>query len=167
MGRILDKLTGTKRPAEGTPRSTPEELRAALLAVAGPDDPYRVTEGGPKNADLTAEWRIDEPTWSTTFSQKDVSHVIKIMMKLDDEAGEVRSIDQTYTVTWRAGVAQLSITRESHRGQTKQVAFRKEIGVDGTTRTTWSFSSDELKDPLRDAALQRGWGWKGLTFGKL
>lgn len=163
---FLDKLTGTRRPAPGTPRSTPEELLAALIAVGGPDDPYRVFEGGRGDADLTAEWRLDEPRWSTVFEQRDVHRLVQITMRIASEAGEVRSLDRAVTVTWSAGVAQLSFTKEFKRGQINEMSFRGELSPAGYERT-WSFSTLELKEPLRRAALDHGWGWKGVTFGRL
>ncbi len=163
---LLDKLTGTRRPDPGVERRSPEEVRAALLAVGGPEAPFRIAPGGPDGADLTAEWRIDEPTWQTRFAQRDVRRVVQVMMRLDAEAGEVRSVDRASTVTWRSGVAHLAAEKKMERGQKRHVSFRGELGPEGF-ELTWSFDDDELKRPLREAALQAGWGWKGITFGKL
>ncbi|WP_438292524.1 hypothetical protein [Streptomyces sp. HUAS TT7] len=64
--RLFDKLTGTKRPNSGVTPFSAESVRAALLALNGPNVPYLVRGGtSSERADLVAEWRICEPAWHT------------------------------------------------------------------------------------------------------
>lgn len=39
------------------------EVRAALLALGGPEVPWAVRDGAAEGAGLVAEWRIREPAW--------------------------------------------------------------------------------------------------------
>jgi hypothetical protein len=39
-----------------------------------------------------------------------LTRVFKILMKFDEAKGEVRSVDQDWTVEWRAGVPTLSLS---------------------------------------------------------
>ncbi|MFB9578279.1 hypothetical protein [Streptomyces yanii] len=45
---LFDKLTGTQRPGSGVAPRSVEEVRAALLAINGPDVPYRVRNATPQ-----------------------------------------------------------------------------------------------------------------------
>jgi hypothetical protein len=110
---LFDKLTGTKRPAQGvTPRST-TEVHAALLALNGHDVPYVVRDGREEGVDLVAEWHILDPTWQTFFLRTQVSRVFQVRMRLVPEKHEVRSLDQQYEVTWVGDTPQLAISAEA------------------------------------------------------
>jgi hypothetical protein len=55
---LFDKLTGTKRPADGIAPLSAEEVRAALLGLNSADVPYAIRDGRDEGADLVAEWRL-------------------------------------------------------------------------------------------------------------
>ncbi|GAA1349099.1 hypothetical protein [Streptomyces beijiangensis] len=111
--RLFDKLTGTKRPADGVPSRSAAEVHTALLGPNRPDVPYVVRDGRQEGADLVAEWRMLEPAWQMFFSRTQVSRVFQVRMRLVPEKNEVRSLDQEYEVRWVNGVAALSITAEA------------------------------------------------------
>jgi hypothetical protein len=95
-----------------------------------------------------------------------------VLMKFDEQKGEVRSLDQEWTVEWRAGVPSLSLNAEAFRGQKVEMsfgtayAFKEDLSSWGKVYE-YRFKTSELKDPLVEAAQQHGWGWKGVAFGKL
>jgi hypothetical protein len=160
---LLDKLTGTAKPEDGVTARPPEDVLAALRAVGSGDVPYVVRETDEEGADLVAEWNFEEPAWNTMLMQRQVDRVVKVFMRLDPSDHEVRNVQRTYAVSWRSGVAELSVSKEMTRGSGRQISFGKSSG-DGPE---WSFDSDELVDPLRQAALEHGWAWKAVSFGKL
>jgi hypothetical protein len=162
---LLDKLTGTARPDGEVPAAPADEVRRALLAVSGPDDPFTVSEGEGA-ADLTASWRIDEPAWRTSFEERGVDRLITVHMRLDAGSSTVHVAERTSTVTWRAGVAHLEVQKQWSSGPSTQRSWRATVGGDGIT-TAWSFSSDEMEDPPKRAATDAGWTWKPHPFGKL
>jgi hypothetical protein len=169
--KLLDWVTGTKKPAAGVPAKTPAEVRADLLAVNRPTAPFIVRDGASENVELVAEWRIVDATWYEFFAKAGLKKVFKVLIKLDEHAREVRAVDQEWSVEWRVGVPTLSLTAEAFRGQTKKFAFGKafaftELGRFGQVYR-YMFSTAEIKTPLQEAVTKAGWTWRGVSFGKL
>ncbi|WP_405798147.1 hypothetical protein [Streptomyces sp. NBC_01506] len=168
---LFDKLTGTKRPADGVAPRSAAEVHAALLGVNRPDVPYVVRDGREEGADLVAEWRIQDAAWRTFFVPRGVSRVFQVRMRLVPEKNEVRSLDQEYKVTWVGDTATLTISADVQRGQVHTVSKRwtpgrsEDGGVELTE--TSSFDSSELKTPLQETVLGAGWTWRGVVTGKL
>jgi hypothetical protein len=102
--RLFDWITGTKEPAKGVAAVPAAELKAALLAVNRSTPPFVVREDASGPADLVAEWRIVDATWYEIFGRAKLTRVAKVLMRIDDAAKEVRSVDQMWSVEWRAGV---------------------------------------------------------------
>ncbi|MGW1710422.1 hypothetical protein ACWCP8_34285 [Streptomyces sp. NPDC002206] len=166
---IFDRLTGTKRPSSGVVPRSAEEVRAALLAINGPDVPYRVRNATPKEGDgLVAEWRILEPALRTFFVRTRLDRTIKTRMRLVPEKHEVRTFDEQWEVTWVGDTPSLRTSREYSRGQVTAVSRKWEVerGTDGRLHKTEVFRFDpgEMKDPLRAAVLDAGWTWRGVMF---
>ncbi|MFF0080708.1 hypothetical protein ACFYR1_13560 [Streptomyces canus] len=166
---LFDKLTGTKRPADGVPPLSAEEVRAALLGLNSADVPYVVRDGRDEGADLVAEWRLLEPAWRTFFLRSQLGRVFKIHMRLVPEKREVRALDQQFEVEWLGDTPRLSLAREAQRGQVKTVSKQWSLsrGEDGNREETFSFDSDDLKDPLQNVVLKSGWAWRGVISGRL
>ncbi|WP_053849191.1 hypothetical protein [Streptomyces sp. NRRL B-24085] len=166
---LFDKLTGTRRPADGIAPRSADEVRAALLGLNGSDVPYVIREGGEEGADLVAEWRLLEPAWRTFFLRRQTSRVFKVSMRLVPEKNEVRSLDQQFEVEWVGDTPTLSPARDVQRGQVKSVSKQWSLGrdEDGNREETFSFDSDDLKDPLQNAVLKSGWTWRGTITGRL
>jgi hypothetical protein len=169
--KLLDWLTGTKRPAAGVTAKTPAEVRADLLAVNRPTAPFIVRDGGPENVDLVAEWRIVDAKWYELFAKAGLKKVFKVLMKLDEQALEVRAIEQKWSVEWRNGVPTLSLAGEAFRGRTREFSFGTafaftEHGSFGQVYR-YTFRTAEIKAPLQDAVTKAGWTWRGVSFGKL
>ncbi|MFH8617961.1 hypothetical protein ACH4E8_23250 [Streptomyces sp. NPDC017979] len=168
---LFDKLTGTKRPADGVPPRSADELGSALLGINRADVPYVVRDGRAEGADFVAEWRVLDPAWRTFFVGTQVSRVFQIRMRLVPEKNEVRSLDQQYEVTWVGDTPTLAIDASAQRGQMRTVSKEWTVGRndDGGLQATetFSFDSSELKGPVQDAVLGAGWTWRGVISGKL
>jgi hypothetical protein len=168
---LFDWFTGTKRPAAGVAPKPAEAVRAAILAVNRPTAPYVVRDGLPEGVDLVAEWKIVDAAWYEIFARAGLQKVFKVLMKLDPAAHEVRSVDQEWTVEWRAGIPELSLSRESFRGQKTSVEFGTAYAF--TEEFTpgqvynYRFSTKEMKEPLQEAVTAAGWTWKAIAFSKL
>jgi len=164
---MFDRLTGTRHPERGiTPRSE-QEVRAALLAVNGPEVPYRVRGATPEEgAGLVAEWRITEPAMRPFFVRTRLDRTLKTRMRLVPEKHEVRTFDEQWEVTWAGDTPRLRMSGEYARGQVTTVSRQWTLGRgnDGRLRTTEVFRFDpaEMKDPLREAVLGAGWTWRGV-----
>ncbi|MFK4103431.1 hypothetical protein ACI2L1_25810 [Streptomyces sp. NPDC019531] len=166
---LFDKLTGTKRPAKGIAPLSDHEVRTALLNLNSPDVPYVIRDGSEEGADLVAEWRLLEPAWRTFFLRTQLSRVFKIHMRLVPEKHEVRALDKQFEVDWVGDTPKIALSSEVQRGQVKTVSKRRSLGrdEDGNREETFSFESDDLKDPLQSVVLKGGWTWRGVISGKL
>jgi hypothetical protein len=168
---LFDWITGRKRPAAGVARQPAEKLREMLLAVNRDTAPFVIRDGAPEGVDLVGEWKIVDARWYEIFAKAGIEKVFKVLMKFDEASGQVRSVDQEWTVEWRAGVPVLTLSAEAFRGQKwevsyeKVVAFREDLSYGEVYE--YFFKSSEIKKPLQQAALDAGWGWKGVAFAKL
>jgi hypothetical protein len=169
---LFDWLTGTKSAPAGVSRQPAAALRAAMLASNRETAPFIIRDGAPEGADLVAEWKIVDAAWYEIFAKAGLTKVFKVLMKFDEEKGEVRAVDQEWTVEWRAGVPDLSLSAEAFRGQKMEMsfgtayAFKEDLSGFGKVYE-YRFKTGEIKDPLVEIAQQHGWGWKGVAFGKL
>ncbi|MPY49007.1 hypothetical protein [Streptomyces acidicola] len=168
---LFDKLTGTKRPADGIAPRSADEVHAALFGLNSPDVPYVIRGGHAEDADvdLVAEWRVLEPAWRTFFLRTQLSRTFKVQMRLVPEKHEVRALDQQFEVDWVGDTPRLALSSEAQRGQVKTVSKRWSLGrgEDGSRDETFSFDSDDLKTPLQSVVLKSGWIWRGVITGKL
>ncbi|WP_371626701.1 hypothetical protein OG245_31330 [Streptomyces sp. NBC_01116] len=168
---FFDMLTGTKRPEDGTAPRSAEELRTALLGLNRPDAPYVIGDGAAHGADLVAEWRIAEPAWQNFFVQSQLTHAIRIRMRLAEDVPEVRAVEESWEVTRVGNPPRLRTSATYTRGGGRTVSRRYTLqrGESGRLETAESFSFDsaQLTEPLRDTALTSGWTWRGVIFGKL
>ncbi|MDP1731668.1 MAG: hypothetical protein Q8L54_10955 [Devosia sp.] len=168
---IFDFLTGSKPAPAGIARQSRDALRTALLALNRDTAPWHVRDGAPEGVDLVAEWKIVDARWYEIFAKASLGKVFKVLIKFDEQKGEVRAVDQEWTVEWRAGVPVLNLSAEAFRGQKMEVsfgtafAFKENLSYGQVYE--YRFKTSELKTPLREAAAKAGWGWKGVAFGKL
>lgn len=168
---LFDWFTGTKSPAAGVAAAAPAALKAALLAVNRGTAPFTVHEDTSGRADLVAEWKIVDAGWYEIFGKAKLEKVAKVLMRIDAEKKEVRSVDETWSVEWHAGVPRLSLSAEAFRGQKKSIEFGKAWGFTEELRPgeiyNYRFTTGELKTPLQKAVTESGWTWRGVAFGKL
>lgn len=168
---IFDFLTGTTAAPAGVTRQPAATLRAALLGLNRDTAPFVVRDGGPEGCDLVAEWKIVDARWYEIFAKASLTKVFKVLMKLDEAKGEVRSVDQEWSVEWRAGIPTLALSAEAFRGQKVEMsfgtayAFKEDLSFGQVYE--YRFKTSEIKDPLQKVAGENGWAWKGVAFGKL
>ena len=167
----FDFLTGNKAAAKGAIKAPQVQLRTTLLALNRDTAPWVVRDGAPEGCDLVAEWRIVDAKWVEIFAKASLTKVSQTLMKFDEAAGEVRSVDRDWTVEWRVGVPSLALSAEAFRGQKTEISFGTAYAFteDGGYGQVYNyrFNSKELKGPLQDAASANGWGWRGVAFAKL
>lgn len=168
---LFDWMTGSKPALPGVPRLPVAALREHILAINRDTAPFRIRDGAPEGVDLVAEWRIVDAQWYEIFAKAEIKRVFTVLMKFDAVKGEVRAVDRSWEVEWRAGVPVLSATAEGFRGQTWEksfeavYAFREDLSWGEVY--SYKFDTDEIRKPLVAAAQKAGWGWRGVTFGKL
>lgn len=168
---MFDFLTGTKRPASGTPALSRDDLRSRLLALNRPTAPWKITDGASDGVDLVAEWSFHETATVEGFRKAERDVVFRILMKLDESTHEVRAGDREYMVEWTSGGLKFSVAASAFRGQ-KQTAsfggpsFYTEQLPSGAT-VEYRFTTTELKKPIQTAVTDAGWTYKGIAFAKL
>lgn len=167
---LFDWLTGTKKPKDDIPVLPSEQVHANLLALNRSDAPFVIREDG-DNADLISEWRIVDSEWYEIFAKAGLSKVSQVLMRFDTEKDEVRSTDRWWTVKWTAGIPELSIDKESSKGQGNYKEFGKAYAFTAEGKFgevyNYRFDTDELKNPLQDVVTSSGWTWRAVTFGDL
>lgn len=169
---MFDWLTGSKSAPSGVARQPASALRQQLLAINRETAPFIIRDGAPEGCDLVAEWKIVDARWYEIFAKAGLEKTFKVLMKFDAAKGEVRSVDQEWSVEWRAGVPYLALSAEAFRGQKVEMSFGtafafKEEDLSFGKVYEYRFKTSEIKDPLVAAAQAAGWGWKGVAFGKL
>ena len=168
---LFDWLTGTKKPAAGVAAKSKADVRAGILAVNRPTAPFIIRDGAPEKVDLVAEWKIVDAKWYEIFAKAGLQKVFKILMKLDDQAKEVRAVDQEWSVEWRAGIPNLALSAEAFRGQKVEMSFGTAYAFKETLEYgkvyEYKFATKEIKTPLQEAVNNSGWTWRGVAFGKL
>jgi len=168
---MFDWLTGSKGAPAGVPKQSASALRDALLAINRDTAPFIIRDGAPEGVDLVAEWKIVDARWYEIFAKASLTKVFKVLMKLDEAKGEVRSMDQEWTVEWRASVPVLAASVETFKGQKMEMSFGTAFAFKENLEYgqvyEYRFKTSEIKDPLIEAAQKSGWGWKGVAFGKL
>lgn len=167
---FFGKLFG-QAPAPVGPPQPADAVRAAILAINRPTAPFEVRPGPVGESELVAEWRIVDARWYEIFAKAGLEKAFKVLMRLDEAAHEVRSVDQEWSVEWRAGVPKMSLAASAFRGQQTSIEFGKAYGF--TERLSvgeiynYRFATKELKEPLQAAVAASGWRWRAVAFGKL
>lgn len=169
---MFDWLTGSKSAPSGVARQPASALRRQLLAINRDTAPFIIRDGTPESVDLVAEWKLVDARWYEVFAKAGLEKTLKVLMKFDEANGEVRSIDQEWSVEWRAGVPSLALAVSSFRGQKKEFSFGtafafREDDLSFGKVYDYRFKTSEIKDPLVATAQAAGWGWKGVAFAKL
>lgn len=163
---IWDKLTGTKPAQTGVAPVPAAELRTVLLGLTRPTAPWHVRDGAADGCDLVAEFRIVDAQWRGVFSSYGLSKAFRVKMKLDEGAHQVRNLDESASVTWQGEVP--SVSKSWSRGQINETEYGRGVGFTETGEFgqvyNYNFKSSEMKDPLRDAVTEHGWGWKAVTW---
>ncbi|HEX6312197.1 MAG TPA: hypothetical protein VF152_11300 [Acidimicrobiia bacterium] len=170
---LLDKLKGVKKPDEGTPAVPRDELDRRLLALNGEQVPFTVSASA--DADLVAEWRIVDASWYEVFAKAGLEKSHRILLALDEDAHEVRALEESWEVAWEAGVPRLSLSAEKFRGRTlgskqfgKGYAFRGVNPLDFGQVYEYRFDVSEMKDPIAETVTGAGWSFVPVTSkGKL
>ena len=169
---FIDRLTGRRAPPAGAVPQDVTVLRDALLDLNRETAPFVVRDGGPEGGDLVAEWRIVDARWYEIFAKAGIGKGAQVLLRLDADSGEVRSIQRDWTVEWRAGLPVLSFASEVFRGQKVELslgtgwAFREEDLQFGKVYR-YRFQTRELKEPLQEVTALHGWIWRPVLLGRL
>jgi hypothetical protein len=163
---LLDKLKGTRPGKPGVDPVAVDELRTTLLGLNRDTAPWQVRDGADEGCDLVAEWRIVDAQWYGVFLEHGLNSMFRVKLKFDEADHEVRNVDEQATVTWTGGIP--SVSKSWSRGQINEIQSGRAVGFTEQGQLgevyNYKFRSSEIKDPLRDAVTDHGWGWKAVSF---
>ncbi|WP_440709060.1 hypothetical protein [Herbiconiux sp. YIM B11900] len=163
----------------GSPASV-ADAQARVLALNSPELPF-VYEATPDG--IRATWKYADVKWAAIAAAGTISATYELRVTLDP-SDATWTFDETedtsgLTVTGdRDGSIGLSGSASTFTGRQKKVSFQFGVGTAASTTDRqgtheghlygYSFTTDELKQPLIDALTAAGWSprKKGF-FGKL
>jgi hypothetical protein len=170
---FLDVLRGIKRPENGVAPVARAELEQRLLAINNEQVPFSVQPG--EESDIEAQWKIVDANWYEIFAKAGLKKSHRIYLKLDEGKHEVRALEESWEVEWRAGVPSLRLSIEKQQGRT---LFSKSAGtayaftgvnpLDFGKAYQYRFDVSEMKDPIVNTILNSGWTYVPVaTKGKV
>jgi hypothetical protein len=172
---LFDKLKGVRKPDDGTPALSRDEVRSRLLAISNDKVPFTV-EGasGAKEGDVVAQWRIVDASWYEIFAKAHLEKTHRILIGLDEGSHEAHVLEEASEVSWSAGVPTLSVSKEKFQGRTIGKSFGTAYAWKGVDPLDYGkvyeyrFDVSEMKDPLSEVVTDAGWTWVPVTTkGKL
>src|ERR1700722_4732355 len=175
---LFDDLTGSLGAVPGVVPSSALELREALLALNRDDLQWSIQTFEADGPALVAALKFEDPQWRGRIHDAGIRSGVRILLKLHPETHTVRSIDERFPVQWQDGIAQIR-TKPSpeqgswfgQRGQLRQGVNETSFGrrADGSFGKTghFEFSSEAMKQTLRQTVTQHGWVWQGMVIGAL
>lgn len=127
------------------------------MGLNHPTCPWRVRTGAEEGVDLVAEWKTGDPQWQPIFDEININESFMIHMRLDHEKSELRAKDHMWE--WRrADDDPLRKIRVDSSGNLQVTAAGTVNGYD------YRFSTNDMKNPLRDTATASGWMYRGLLY---
>ncbi len=165
---LLDRLKGVKRPEEGLPALDRSEVERRLHGLAGEQVPFTVSPG--TKGDLAVAWRIVDAQWYEIFAKASLEKAHTIHLALDEGEREVRALEESWEVSWRAGVPELSLSVEKFQGRTfgsksfgSAYAFRGVDPLDWGRVYEYRFDVGEMKRPIVEVVTGAGWTFVPVT----
>ncbi len=122
-------------------------------------------------------WLEEGPSDRTLIleAQAGIEKTHRIYLTLDPRDNEVRVLEESWDVRWRAGVPEISLSAEAFRGRTLgSKSFGTAYGFKGVNPLDYGqvynyrFDVSEMKDPLSEVVTRSGWTFRPVVSkGKL
>ncbi|MFS8130477.1 MAG: hypothetical protein ACMG57_00715 [Candidatus Dojkabacteria bacterium] len=164
MGIFGDLFSSETKPEPGTTVLSKQEVTNNLLGLNRETCPYIVRASEDSNFDLVAEWKIVDAKWYQIFAKAGLKKVFQVWLKLDETTNTVSTTDKEYQINWVAGVPNLSLSTEAFVGKKTEFSFGAAIGFTEEFKPgviyNYTFSTKEIKEPLKQTVLSSGWSYK-------
>ena len=173
---LLNKLKGIREPEPGVQPISENDLKQKLLGLNDDRIPFSIESGsGDEEADVVAEWKIVDAEWYEIFAKASLEKSHTLLLGLSDEDKEVRVLEVSRDVEWRAGVPTLSASIETFKGRTvvsKEYeavwAWKSVNPLDYDQVYEYSFDVSDMKDPISEVVTKNGWTYRPvMSRGKL
>ncbi len=149
---------------EGSPVPL-EKLRAEILAIRALDIPITVVEKGQA---ISVTWKYQDAKWWEFFAKAGAQQSYELLIKFNEAKKEVRLIDITRSMHWRAGLSDLSFGFGFFRGIVMQYEIGKAWGIRENFTVgkiyDYSFNPSTIKTPVMNTILRAGWN---VRFGMI
>ncbi len=147
-----------------------DELIVKILAMNDEKLPWTVRRG--EKEDLIAGWKAVDEKWIDIFAANKISLTHKIRINLDEKRGVAHAQDVERKVSWRVGISGRPEATFHWSGSRGITFWQYESGMsfgiiykDGKLQIgpayKYTFSLQEMKNPLIEAVTESGWAWKG------
>ena len=131
-------LKGITRAKPGVSPLSKEELLAKLLDLNREDLPFKIEKGD--DVDLLAQWKIVENSLYKINAKINREKVLKIRLSLDENERTVRMLEESYSVSYRAGIPDSLGSGNVHQYRFNVPAMKRTI-VKIITGSGWDFVS--------------------------
>ena len=172
---LLNKLKGIREAEPGVQPISEGDLKQKLLALNDDRIPFRIATGTGEDGNLVAEWKIVDEEWYEIFAKASIEKSHTLLLGLSDEDKEVRALEESREVKWRAGVPTLSASIEVFKGRTvvskeyeAVYAWKSVNPLDYGKVYEYSFDVSDMKDPISEVITKSGWTYRPvMSRGKL
>jgi len=159
---FMDSLKGITRAKAGVSPLSKEELLVKLMDLNREDLPFKVEKGG--DVDLLAQWKIVDASWYEIFAKANLEKVHKILLSLNEDERTVKVLEESYGISWRAGVPTFSLEMEKFQGRTvgsksfgMGYAFKGPDPLSFGKVYQYRFNVSEMKRPIIEIVTGSGW----------
>ena len=161
---FMDSFKGITRAKTGVSPLSKEDLFAKLLSLNKEELPFKIEKGG--EIDLLAQWKIVDASWYEIFARANLEKVHKIWLSLDENERTVRILEESYSISWRAGVPAFSLEMEKFQGRTIGsksfgigYAFKGPDPLSFGKVYQYRFDVSEMKRPIVEIVTASGWNF--------
>jgi hypothetical protein len=159
---FMDSLKGIVRAKPGVTPLSKEELIKKLFDLNNVELPFKIEKG--VDVDLLAQWKIVDASWYEIFAKANLEKVHKVWLSLDENDRAVRVLEESYKVSWRAGVPDLSLEMAKFQGRTIGsksfsigYAFKAPDPLSFGKVYNYRFDVSEIKRPIIEVVTDSGW----------
>jgi len=173
FGRVASWAGQVSAIAGNTPMAM-EALMQQLLSINEQDVPYTINRGSRDN-ELVIDWRYADAKWLDLMRLHGMSKGYRLVLRLDENAHNVRAQDRYASFDWSAGRGpdlmslswnvSLGITFYEYR--TERVFGLQFKGGKPTFNLSYVYTFDlnELKQPMIEIIRHSGWNFRPvITF---
>lgn len=159
---FMDSLKGIVRAKPGISLLSKEELTVKLIGLNSEDLPFKVEKSD--DANLFAQWKIVDASWYEIFAKANLEKVHKIWISLDENERIAKVLEESYSLSWRAGVPALSLEMERFQGRTIGsksfgigYAFKGPDPLSFGKVYQYRFDVSDMKKPIIEVITGSGW----------
>lgn len=155
---LITKVIWVFKPEAGITPVGEDQLRKEIMSINSYNVPIMAQEKGKK---IVLTWKYVDAKWWEILSKRGLTSVYKMIIKINDKKKTATLIDVYNSVSWGAGPTGVKIHMNFFRGIAMQYEIGKAWGIKENFSLgklyDYKFDSSEIKDPVMNTILKRGW----------